>query len=69
MKQVARRAGIGEELCLLALGFTLAPNDIRLRALVEDWDLDKIARGIAEAAQRTLLSTGRVGDELKRAGA
>jgi hypothetical protein len=52
VKQIAVSAQVGEELCLLSLAFFLSPNDLRLRALVEDWDLGQIATGIAEAAKR-----------------
>jgi hypothetical protein len=50
--EIAEQAGIGKDICLLALAFALTPTDIHLRALAEDWDLDQIAAGIATAAGR-----------------
>jgi hypothetical protein len=52
LSEIARQAGIGKDLCLLALALSLTPSDIRLQALAEDWTLDEIAAGVASAARR-----------------
>jgi hypothetical protein len=37
--QVARELHIGSRVCLLALAFATAPDSLKFRALVEDWNV------------------------------
>ncbi len=37
--QVARELGVGDKVCVLAIAFLTAPDCLKFRALVEDWNL------------------------------
>ena len=38
-QQVARELGVGARVCTLAVAFLAAPDCLKFRALVEDWNL------------------------------
>ncbi len=42
LSQTAGEIGYGEKLCTLAITFAVAPDVLKLRALVEDWNVLKI---------------------------
>ena len=49
---IAEQMRMEDDLCILALSFAVSPNRLRLRALVEDWDIDRITDAIVDVAQR-----------------
>jgi hypothetical protein len=46
LDQVARELDIGPRVCVLSLAFLTAPDGLKLRALVEDWNALTIRRSL-----------------------
>lgn len=53
LEDAAMLLGLPAECCQLALEFRDAPDQVKLRAMVEDWPTEQIARALSEAFQTT----------------